>query len=86
MLIRTAANWGAPNTVVYGLAIVSRKVSPMEITHTPSKKAQKVEIWVAGINQRHPNATIANPERIPPLYPNFRANHPAGRAIRKYPR
>ncbi len=39
-LLRLAANLGSPNTVVYGLATVSKKVSPEKIMSRPNKNAQ----------------------------------------------
>ena len=63
----------APSTVVYGLAIVSRNVSPVAMMQTPARKATNavVEdtvpsctmalICVAGMNQKPPAATISSP-------------------------
>ena len=53
--MRVAAYRWSPSTVVYGLATVSRKVSPAAMMHTPSRNAQKALMWVAGINQKPPD-------------------------------
>src|SRR5450759_992151 len=82
-LMRVAAYLGSPSTVVYGLAIVSRKVRPLAITHTPTRYAQNCAICVAGMNQDPPAATISSPVIMPPLYPNLLASIPAGIDIRK---
>ncbi len=94
-LIRVAAYRRSPNTVVYGLAMVSRNVSPVAMTHTPVRKATKAMLadtlpcftselmYVAGTNQKPPTATSSSPVMMPPLYPNLLASHPAGMDIRK---
>ena len=51
-LMRVAPYSSGPNTVVYGLAMVSRKVRPAAMMQTPSKKAQKDPMCVAGMNQK----------------------------------
>src|SRR3954447_1612150 len=68
-LMRVAANRGAPSTVVYGFAIVSRNVSPVAIVQTPARNPTNAIfaetapvctselIWVAGTNQNPPIAT-----------------------------
>jgi hypothetical protein len=66
--------------------MVSRKVRPAAIVQTPRRKAQNCAIFIAGMNQNPPAATIRRPVMIPPLYPSRVASHPAGSAIRKYPR
>ena len=37
------------------------------MTHTPSRNAQKAAIFVAGMNQKPPTATISSPAMMPPL-------------------
>ena len=81
--MRVAANCGEPRTVVYGLAMVSRKVSPAAMMQTPSRKAQNAAISVAGMNQSPPTATINRPAMMPPRYPSLVASQPAGSAMRK---
>ncbi len=82
-MIRVAAYRGSPSTVVYGLATVSRNVSPEAITQTPNRNAQNALMPVAGMNQNPPAATISSPAMMPPLYPSLLASHPAGIDIRK---
>src|SRR3954467_5087205 len=89
-LIRVAANRGAPSTVVYGFAIVSRNVSPAAMKQTPPRNPTNAIggvtppactialVWLAGANQKPPIATITSPAMIPPLYPSFDASIPAG--------
>src|ERR1039458_2648950 len=95
MLIRVAAYLRAPSTVVYGLAMVSRNVSPVAMMQTPARNATNAVVgetlpWctmalmcVAGMNQKPPAATISSPVMMPPLDPNLLASHPAGIDIRK---
>src|ERR1019366_7396306 len=94
-LMRVAAEVLAPSTVVYGLAIVSRNVSPVAMMQTPARKATNAVvadtvpactmalICVAWMNQNPPAATISSPVMMPPLYPSLLASHPAGIDIRK---
>ena len=96
--MRVAANRGAPRTVVYGFAMVSKKVSPVAIVQTPARNPTNAIfaetapvrtselIWVAGTNQKPPSATIPKPMTMPFLYPSLLARIPAGMDIRKYPR
>ena len=48
--MRVAAYFGSPSTVVYGLAIVSRNVRPLAITHTPKQERpeRRDDWWLAG--------------------------------------
>src|ERR1035441_9382736 len=78
-LIRVAAYVLAPSTVVYGLAMVSRNVSPVAIRQTPARKATNAVvddtvpsctmalICVAGMNQNPPAATIRSEEHTSEL-------------------
>src|SRR3954469_13101591 len=87
-LIRVAANRGAPSTVVYGFAIVSRNVSPVAIVQTPARNPTNAIfadtlpectselIYVAGMNQNPPTATSTSPMMMPFLYPNLLARIP----------
>ena len=77
--MRVAAYVLAPSTVVYGLAMVSRNVSPVAIRQTPARKATNAAVadtvpsctmalmCVAGMNQNPPAATISSPVMMPPL-------------------
>ena len=47
-LMRVAAYSSGPSTVVYGLAMVSRKVRPAAMMQTPSRNAQKEAMWSPG--------------------------------------
>ena len=59
--------------------MVSRNVSPVAIAQTPARNATNAVLdetlpwctmalmWVAGMNQKPPTATISRPAMMPPL-------------------
>src|ERR1035438_9954189 len=81
-LMRVAAYRSGPSTVVYGFAMVSRNVRPVAMTQTPARKPMNAVVgvtlpwrtrelmWVAGMNQNPPIATMARPMMMPRLYPD----------------
>src|ERR1051326_6559155 len=97
-LMRNAAYCFGPRTVVYGLAMVSRNVSPVAIAQTRARYAMKAVVGetppvctmplmlVAGRNHKPPRATTSRPAIMPRLYPSLVASQPAGNDMRKYPR
>ena len=68
-LMRRSADSFSPSTVTYGLAAVSRQVSPHPITNRENRKKGKDMICSPGINSKAPIPYNISPVITPVRYP-----------------